>query len=371
MVKVKNNTEKEAAEKVVATKVEVGSMEELAQEVGDELVPFGVGDSVECAVLQVSAHRVLCDVKGLTCGFVPEKEFSFDTKELTPGDKVIGSVMSMEGKDGMIILSLRRADRDKLWDTLKEKMEKHSTLNVRVASANRGGLMVDAGGLTGFLPVSQLSVDHYPRVEGGDPGQILYKLKKLVGESVTVKIIAADKDEEKLIFSEKEAVSDALGGVETLFEIGEIVEGVISGIAPFGLFINLKSIEGLIHISEVSWDHVSDLNKEFKVAQTVKAKVVKIENGKVSLSIKRLTDDPWLEQMKALAVGQKVDGEVGKVTAYGAFVKLSGGLEGLVHAGSTGGDPEKVKALKVGEKKKFEVIELKPESRRIGLRLLD
>jgi small subunit ribosomal protein S1 len=250
-------------------------------------------------------------------------------------------------------------------------MENHSTLSVRVSSANRGGLMVDAGGLTGFLPVSQLSVDHYPRVEGGDPGQILYKLKRLVGEAIQVKIIAVDKAEEKLIFSEKEAVSDALGGVETLFEIGEVVEGVISGIAPFGLFVNLKSIEGLIHISEVSWDHVSDLNKEFKAGQKVKAKVVKIENGKVSLSIKRLTEDPWLEQMKKLSVGQKLDGEVGKVTAYGAFIKLQDGLEGLVHAGSTGGDPAKVKALKAGEKKSFEVVELKPESRRIGLRLLD
>ncbi len=354
------------------TAIEVqSSMDELVAEVGDKLVPFGIGDSVECKVLQTASHRILCDVMGLTCGFVPEKEFSFDTKDLKPGDKVVGSVMSMEGKDGMIVLSLRRADRDKLWDTLREKMENHSTLSVRVASANRGGLMVDAGGLTGFLPVSQLSVDHYPRVDGGDSGQILYKLKKLVGEPLSVKIIAVDKNEEKLIFSEKEAVSDALGGVESLFEVGEVVEGIISGIAPFGLFVNLKSIEGLIHISEVSWDHVSDLNKEFKVSQKVKAKVVKIENGKVSLSIKRLSEDPWLGQMKKLKVGQKLEGEVGKVTAYGAFIKLPDGLEGLVHAGTQGGDPAKVKELKAGEKKEFEVIELKPESRRIGLRLLD
>ncbi len=358
---VKTNTETAAS----------SAMDELVAEVGDKLVPFGVGDSVECKVLQTASHRILCDVQGLTCGFVPEKEFSFDTKDLKPGDKVVGSVMSMEGKDGMIVLSLRRADRDKLWETLREKMEKHATLSVRVASANRGGLMVDAGGLTGFLPVSQLSVDHYPRVEGGDSGQILYKLKKLVGEPLSVKIIAVDKNEEKLIFSEKEAVSDALGGVESLFEVGEVVEGVISGIAPFGLFVNLKSIEGLIHISEVSWDHVSDLNKEFKVGQKVKAKVVKIENGKVSLSIKRLSEDPWLKQMKKLKVGQKLEGEVGKVTAYGAFIKLPDGLEGLVHAGTQGGDPAKVKELKAGEKKSFEVIELKPEARRIGLRLLD
>jgi small subunit ribosomal protein S1 len=356
MVKVQNNT--------------ALTMDELAEQEGVELVPFSIGDSVECEVLEVTGNRVLCDVKGLTCGFVPEKEFSFDTKELKPGDKVVGSVMSMEGKDGMIVLSLRRADRDKLWDTLKDKLEKHTTLTVRVVSANRGGLMVDAGGLTGFLPVSQLSVDHYPRVDGGDTGQILYKLKRLVGEPLSVKIIALDKAEEKLIFSEKDAVSEALGGVETLFEVGEIVDGIISGIAPFGLFVNLKSIEGLIHISEVSWDHVADLNKEFKVGGKVTAKVVKIENGKVSLSIKRLSEDPWFEQMKKLKVGEKLEGEVGKVTAYGAFVKLPNGLEGLVHASSASGDVEKIKELKQGDKHKFEVIELKPESRRIGLRLL-
>jgi len=355
----------------VKEKTEVESMDALSEELGVEMIPFGVGDSVECTVISVSNHRLLCDVKGLTCGFVPEREFSFDTRELKPGDKVIASVMAMEGKDGMVVLSLRRADRDKLWDTLREKMENHSSLNVKVVSANRGGLMVDAGGLSGFLPVSQLSVEHYPRVEGGDPGQILYRLKKLVGETLTVKIIAVDKNEEKLIFSEKEAVSEALGGVESLFEVGEVVEGEISGIAPFGLFVNLKSIEGLIHISEVSWDHISDLNKLYKVGQKIKAKVVKIENGKVSLSIKRLTEDPWLKQMKKLRVGQKVEGEVSKVTAYGAFVKLKDALDGLVHASQVGGDVEKIKNLKVGGKHRFEVIELKPESRRIGLRLLD
>ena len=345
-------------------------MENLANELDQDFIPFGAGDPVECTIISTSSHRILCDVGGLTCGFVPEKEFSFDTKELKPGDKVIAAVMSMEGKDGLVVLSLRRADREKLWDTLKEKMENHSTLSVKVASANRGGLMVDAGGLAGFLPVSQLSVEHYPRVDGGDPSQILYKLRKLTGETMTVKIIAVDRNEEKLICSEKEAMSESLGGVDTLFEIGEIVDGVISGIAPFGLFVNLKSIEGLVHISEVSWDHVSDLNKLFKVGQKIKSKVVKIENGKVSLSIKRLTDDPWLEHMKNLKIGETLEGEVGKVTAYGAFVKLPDGLEGLVHTSTVSGDVEKIKNLKVSEKHQFEVIELKPEARRIGLRLV-
>lgn len=231
--------------------------------------------------------------------------------------------------------------------------------------------MADAGGLVGFLPVSQLSVENYPRVEGGDPNKILYKLKRLIGKGLTVKIIGIDRTEEKLIFSEKDALSESMGGVEALFDEGEVVEGMVSGIAPFGVFVNLNSIEGLIHISEVSWDHVSDLKKRFEVGQKIKAKIVKIEEGKVSLSIKRLTDDPWVEEMKKLKVGKKVNGEIVKVTAYGAFVKLDDGLEGLVHMSNASGDVEKIKNLQVGDKKKFEIIELQPEARRIGLRLVE
>ena len=351
-------------------KTDTDTMEKLVEEQGDNLVPFGVGNLVECRVQAVSANRILCDIAGLTQGFIPEKEFSFDTKSLKAGDQITASVMSMENKDGYVVLSLRRADRNRLWELLEDKREKGTVVDVKVVAANRGGLMVEAGGIQGFLPVSQLSVEHYPRVEGGDPGQILQRLRRLVGEDLKVKIIAADKNEEKLIFSEKSAVSELLGELGIQFEVGQTVEGTITGIAGFGLFINFNSVEGLIHISEVSWEHVDDLNALYKVGQKVKAKIVKIEDGKISLSIKRLQADPWLEEMKKLKVGRKVEGEVSKVTAYGAFVKLPNGLDGLVHASSVGGDVEKIKTLKSGDKHQFEVIELKPESRRIGLRLM-
>ena len=353
------------------TKIKQDSMEDLVEREDKNLIPFGVGDVIECNVISVSGHQVLCDIDGLTYGFVPEKEFSFDTKELKAGDRISAYVMSMENKDGYVVLSLRRADKDRLWNSLEQRKDEGSLAEVKVVSANRGGLMVEAGGIQGFLPVSQLAVEHYPRVEGGDPSKILQKLRSLIGETLTVKIIAADKKEEKLIFSEKSATAAASGGVDSMFDIGEEVEGEITGIAPFGLFVNAKGVEGLIHISEVAWEHVGDLTNLYKVGQKVKAKIVKIDDGKVSLSLKRMQVDPWINEMKKLRVGQKLDGEVSKVTVYGAFVKLPDNLDGLVHASGTGGDVDKVKALQAGDKKRFEVIELKPEARRIGLRLLE
>lgn len=346
-------------------------MESLVENVGLALVPFDIGATVTCKIVSTGSHKILCDIGGLAYGFVPEKEFSFDTNELVPGDEARANVVSMENKDGYVVLSFRRADRDRLWETLDDKRDKGTLVEAKVVNANRGGLMIEIGGISGFLPVSQLSSEHYPRVDGGDPSQILGKLKRLTGETLTVKIIATDKKEEKLIFSEKMAANEALGGAESAFEIGQEVEGTITGIAHFGIFVNVQSFEGLIHISEVSWDHVDDLNKLFKIGQKVKAKIVKIENGKISLSIKRLMADPWVEEMKKLRVGQKVEGEVSKVTVYGAFVRIEDGLDGLVHASSSSGDIAKIKALQIGDKKRFEIIELQPESRRIGLRLLD
>lgn len=350
-------------------KVTDQTMDDLVEKQEEQLVPFNVGTVVDCEVVSVASHKILCDVNGLAFGFVPEKEFSFDTKELKVGDKVSAAVVSMENKDGYIVLSLRRADKDKLWKLLSEKKDEGAIIEVKVISANRGGLMVEAGGIQGFLPVSQLSAKNYPRVDGGDPSQILQKLRQMIGAALSVKILAAEKEDEKLIFSEKMAVNDMGGGIDSVYEVGQEIEGKVTGIANFGLFVSLDSIEGLVHISEVSWDHVDDLNKLFKVGQSVKAKVVKIDDGKVSLSIKRLMPDPWLEAAKKIRVGQKVDGEIAKVTAYGAFVRLEEGLDGLVHA--SGADAQKVKDLQNGDKHKFEVTELKPESRRIGLRLID
>lgn len=340
-------------------------MKELVEKEGENLIPFSRNELIEVEIVSTGSKKLIVDVAGVTYGIIPEREFSFDTKELKPGDKVKASIMSMENKDGMISLSLRRADKDKIWDSLDKNKGEGKILDGRVKDANRGGLIIEAGGAEGFLPVSQLSVNNYPRVEGGDPKQILSKLKDMEGKILKVKIISADKETGKLIFSEKAASGLQPEAVASLYEEGQEIEGRITGIAPFGLFIQVGEVEGLIHISEISWERVDDLAKKFKVGSSVKAKVIKVEDGKVSLSIKRMLPDPWMEELKKVKIGKKLKGEVGKITAYGAFVKLENGLDGLLAI-------KKDEKLEIdqGKSYEFEVIELKPESRKIGLKLI-
>lgn len=265
------------------------SMEEIVKTAGPALVPVRQGEVVEVSVLQVSKHRVLVDVGGVTLGFVPEREFSFDTNELKSGDKVLAYVLSPENEDGYVVLSLRRADRERIWRTLGEKQQTGELITIKAKAANRGGLLIELAGIEGFLPVSQLSSAHYPKVEGGDKSAILGRLQTIVGEPLKVKILSLDKNTNKLIFSEKAAAglveSAALEGLK----VGDILEGAVTGVVPFGLFVNVGDVEGLVHISEVSWERVEDLGSLYKVGQKVKVKVLKIEGNRVYFTIKQLS----------------------------------------------------------------------------------
>ncbi|PIT97142.1 30S ribosomal protein S1 [Candidatus Berkelbacteria bacterium CG10_big_fil_rev_8_21_14_0_10_41_12] len=340
-------------------------MDELVENEGEKLIPFARNELAEVTVISVDARKILCDVGGVAFGVVPEREYSFDSREIKPGDTIKASVVSLENRDGLVGLSLRRADKDKIWDSLDKNKGEGSILEGRVKDANRGGLIIEAGGAEGFLPVSQLSVANYPRVEGGDPRQILNKLREMEGKILKIKVISADKESGKLIFSEKAACGILPEVVESLFSEGQEVEGKVTGIAPFGVFVQVGEVEGLIHISEISWERVNDINKLYKVGDTVKAKIIKVEDGKIFLSIKRMLPDPWLEEMKKVKIGKKLQGEVTRVTAYGAFVKLENGLDGLLSL-----TKEEKGIVEQSRKYEFEVIELKPESRKIGLKLI-
>ena len=344
------------------------TMSELVELMGDKLVPFVQGDVLEVKVISASKDSIITDVSGVATGIIPEKEFSAQAIRLKPGDMIRAYVISAENQNGYAILSLKRAEKEQLWNMLEQRNNEGEAISVKIVQANKGGLVAEYGNMQGFIPVSQLSFRHYPRVDG-DRSRIQQKLSELIGKALQVKIINYDKSTNKIVFSEKAAGDEALEEKAKDYEIGQKVTGKITGIVDFGLFVNLGDIEGLIHISQVSWQRVNDLKDNFKVGQEVDVEIVNVDNGRISLSIKKLLPDPWQVEIKTLKVGSKIKGEIAKVTPYGAFVKISDSLEGLFHVSQMGEDKKPEDVVKENKSYKFEVISIDPELRKISLKL--
>ncbi len=348
------------------------TMEALVEEAGDSLIPFHTGEVVNALVTAVTKGSVWVDVAGVSIGIIPEREFSFGTLDLKPGDTVSAYVLSLEDKEGHVVLSLRRADRERLWITLKDKFENAEVVQAKVVEANKGGLMAEIGGVVGFLPISQLASNHYPRSVQGNRDEISTKLSELVGETFNVKIINFDKTTNKLIFSERAAGDAAAEERLSKIEVGSIVKGKITGIVDFGLFVHIgDDVEGLVHISEVSWDRVNDLRTLYSVGDQIDVQVVGISDGKVSLSIKRLSTDPWVAGVSQMHVGDVIDGTITRITPFGAFVKLNDVVDGLVHVSELAmervEDPNTI--VSIGEKKQFKVMSIDQQAHRISLSL--
>lgn len=353
---------------MVKTTTNPKTMDELIELMGDQLVPFVQGDVVDVTVISTSRDSITTDVAGVATGIIPEKEFSAQANRLKPGDVIRAYVVSAENPNGYAILSLKRAERERLWSMLEQRNNAGETINVKITQANKGGLVAEYGNMQGFIPVSQLSFRHYPRVDG-DRSKIQQKLSELIGQSLQVKIINYDKNNNKIVFSEKAAGDEALEEKAKDYEVGQKVSGKVTGIVDFGLFVNLGDIEGLVHISQVSWQRINDLKEHFKTGQEVEAEVVSVDGGRISLSIKKLLPDPWQSEAKDLKVGDKAKGEVVKVTPYGAFIKLSENLEALLHVSQIGEDKKPEDVVQEGKSYDFEVISIEPELRKISLKL--
>lgn len=364
----KKKKEDEVKKKEVKEK-KAQSMESLIEEAGDELLPYREGEIVEGKVLSVSRNKIWVDVRGLSLGYVPEKEITLNS-DIKVGDTISCYVILLEDEDGNVVLSLKRADREKYWKDMEERYKTGEPVEITVNEANKGGLISEIGGIPGFLPVSQLSPEHYPRVSGGDREEILSRLSKLIGEKIYVKVINCDKASNKLIFSEKAVDAEKLASKIEKYKVGDVVEGKISGIVDFGLFVKIDPlVEGLVHISEVSWSRISDLNSEFKVGDTIKVMVIAVEDGRLSLSLKRLTPDPWVKAAGKYKVGDIIKGEITKITPYGAFVSLDENIDGLVHVSELSEehviDPGQV--VELGKSYDFKIISIEPEIHRLGL----
>lgn len=347
------------------------TMKDLAADFPNKLVPFKEGDVTEVKILEVGRSRILVDVAGFCLGFIPEKEMSPETVDLKEGDKILAYVLMLENQDGFCILSLKRADKERVNKILEEKFTTGGVLTVKCHDANRGGLLCAFGEYEGFLPVSQLSSSHYPKVSSGDKDEILGKLRTLLNQNFQVKILSFEPQNNKLIFSEKAAGDLVQQEKIKNYKIGQTLEGEITGIVDFGLFINLGEVEGLVHISEVSWEHVENLSDLFKVGQKVKVQIISIENNRLSLSIKRLLPDPWLESVKKYKAGDTVEGKITRITPFGAFVTFDG-LDGLVHVSEMG---EKTASpsdmVKIDKSYKFKILAIEPGLHKLNLSMKD
>lgn len=345
------------------------TMDDLLAQASDSVKQLTAGEVVHGTILSIKKHEVLIDLGPLGVGLVPRREVSM-SNNYTEGDEVTASVVEVELDNGYSLLSMRKAARDRGWDEVAAKLESGEIVTVTPYDANRGGLLAEYEGVRGFLPVSQLSAEHYPRVGSSDKDEILQRLNVLVNKEIRVRILDADRKANKLIFSEKEAIKEGLAERFEKLSVGDTIKGIVTGVVDFGVFVNVEGIEGLIHISEISWERVNNPSDYVKVGQTVEAKIIAIDKERLSLSMKQLTKDPWLDEVEQFKSGEDVEGTVTRITPFGAFVQLSPAVEALVHVSELGGDgtdPEKVFTL--NERKTFTVLEIDKDNRKISLSL--
>jgi len=333
-----------------------------------------VADVVKGKIISVSKNEIRVDIEGYKTGVVRGRELFAEANEyadLKLGDEVVATVIDMENELGEVELSFRYAGQQKAWETLRKLMETGELLPAKIIEANKGGLLARVNHVNGFLPVSQLSPDNYPRVSGGDKIKILEKLKSFVGTSMNVKVIDVNEREEKLIVSEKAVWEEAQKGVLDKYKIGDVVEGVITAIADFGVFVKFDNLEGLVHISEIAWQRIDHPRDLVKVGDSVKAEIIGIEGSKLFLSMKKLIQDPWKNVGEKYKIGELVEGKILKINPFGFFVELDRDIHGLAHISELSKKPVKNVADigKIGDTMKFKIVSIEPEQHRLGLSL--
>ena len=332
-----------------------------------------LGDLVEGVIISISKNEVYLDLDGITTGIIRGKEIydeSHDGSILKIDDKARATVIDLDNENGYLELSFREAGHKKAWDGLEELLKEATIVNVKVIDANKGGLMIKVGNILGFLPVSQLTIEHYPRIEGGDKEKILTHLKSFIGQNLRTKVIDVNEKEEKLIVSEKGAWDDKQRKNISQHNIGDKIEGKVTGVVKFGAFVEFgEGLEGLVHISELAWQRIDDPNDIIKVGDKVKAEIIEIDDTKISLSIKKLQKDPWANVEKKYKKGQIIKGKVIKVNPFGAFIELDKDIHGLVHISELSNkkvnNPENI--LNIGKEYKFTILNIEAKNHRLGL----
>lgn len=348
-------------------------MEKLLSKNDVELKRFNSGDTIEGVVVTSSPKEILLDVGAKSEGIVRSDEIGSEeyASNLQPGDEVLVYVLQAENDQGYIVLSLKRARSERSWRDVEKAFKDDAVLEVTVEEYNKGGLLVDCLGLRGFVPLSHLDRVHFTEDVAkhavGSEAELKESLDVLAGKKLKVKPIEVDKSKNRLVLSEKEALSTySEEKREEKFqevEVGDVLEGVVTGVMPFGLFVDMTGIEGLVHISEIAWEKVSHPGNYYTVGSPIEVKVIgkDSDSKKLALSVKQLMDNPWENAEEKYPVGEVVEGTVNKIVPFGAFVTLEKGLDGLVHVS------EATRSLEEGEKIKAVVTNVEPDNQKLAL----
>ena len=326
------------------------------------------GDIVEGPVISLDRARLYIDLPPFGPGVIYGREYMNAReviKRTNVGDVIAAKVISVNTKDGYIELSLKEARQAVLWAEAEEAVKNKLQFELLVKEANKGGLIIDWQGLAGFLPASQLKAEHYPRVTDGDKDKILEELRKLVGTKLTVSMIGAQPKEGKLIFSEKGLDDKEKKELIANYAVGDVVEGEVTGMVDFGAFFKLE--EGLVHISEIDWGLVDDPRHFFKVGDKMKVKIIDIKDGKISLSVKALKDNPWQTASAKYNKGDKVEGVVIKFNKHGALASIEEGIAGLIHVSEFGSEEKLRATLELGKRYPFTISLFDPKDMRMAL----
>lgn len=337
-----------------------------------------VGEMVKGTVVSVDNGAVRIDINGIITGIVRGPELFTESHEygnIQVGQGVEATVLEQENESGEMELSFRIAGHERVWDRMAEYAKAGTVIAAKIIQANKGGLMLKVDALTGFMPVSQLAPDNYPRVPGGDKNRILEHLNSFIGREMQVKVLDVDQKENKLIVSEKEVWEDAQKSVLESYKIGDVVEGEVSALTSFGAFMKFgEGLEGLIHISEIVWQRIDHPKDVLKVGDRVKAQIIDLNKSKIYLSMKRLIDDPWKRVKDTYKVNQEIEAEVHKIEPFGLMVKLDNDIHGLAHISELSDKPlkdlqEVEEKFPIGSRHKFEILNIEPAEHRLGLRL--
>jgi small subunit ribosomal protein S1 len=337
--------------------------------------PPELGTIIEGSVVNIDKSSLFVDLPPFGTGIIFGREFANARdviKKINIGDTIAAKIVELENEEGYIELSLKEARQAIVWEEAEEAITQKRVLDLPVKDANKGGLIIEWQGIQGFLPASQLKPDHYPRVEDGDKDKILEELKKFVETRMSVSIIAANPKEGKLIFSEKDPETKEKSEVVEQYNVGDELKGEVTGVVDFGVFVKVSgNLEGLVHISEIDWGLVEDPRKLYKIGDNVNVKVIEVKDGKISLSIKALKENPWKSASSKYHKGDIVKGVVIKFNQYGALVSIEEGVAGLAHISEFGTEEVLREKLELGKTYPFQITFFEPKDQKMTLSFMD